>query len=141
MCGFAFVLSRANAVRRTFATSKKLVDVDLDLIKGVARVERAGTLGYAGVCALCLFAIASLPFDVEVRVVLSIAPTMLLVVAAVALYRVQRLLSIERGPDVRALSHGEFLFAARGKKLVGWVRALPDVIAHASSLPIAKLRQ
>ncbi len=140
LCGFAFAITRANAVRRTFATSHHMADSDLDVLKAVVYTQRRRTLAFIAGCALALAMLASLPFDVQTRAVLSLTPTMLLAVGAFGLCRLQLLLALRDDPSLRVLSHGEYLFAARGRRLVGWVAAPPALVARASKLPVATLR-
>lgn len=139
LCGFAFAITRGNAVRRTFATSHHMTNTDLEVIKAVARVQRRRVAAFAGGCTLVLAGLAALPVPAEVRSLLSVTPSMLLAVAVVGLTRVQLLLGLEHEPTLRVLSHGHHLFVARGTRLVGWVAAPPNLVARASGLPVATL--
>lgn len=141
LCGFAFALTRANAVRRTFATSHHMADAELDLVKSVARAQRGRTELFVVACALAVAAIMSLPLAIEARAVLAMTPALLMTTGFVALCRLQLLVGLRAEPQLRTMSHGHYLFAARGKRLVGWVAAPPALVARASNLPIATLRQ
>jgi hypothetical protein len=141
LCGFAFALTRANAVRRTFATSHHMVDAELDLVKRVARAQRGRTELFVIACALAVAAIMSLPLALGARAVLAMTPAMLMATGFVALCRLQLLVGLRPEPQLRTMSHGHYLFAARGKRLVGWVAAPPALVARASHLPVATLRQ
>lgn len=140
LCGVAFVITRANAVRRTFATSHHLATADLELVQAVARRQRTRTTLFAAACAGVLPVILSVPMALEARAVLAVAPAMLFALAVVALCRLELLLGLHHEPTLRVLSHGHHLFVARGKRLVGWVAAPPGLVARASGLPVATLR-
>lgn len=140
LCGFAFAITRGNAVRRTFATSHHMASADLDALKAVARVQRRRVAAFAAVCTLALAALSALDVPVELRSLLSVTPSLLLAVAIVGLTRVQLLMGLEHEPTLRVLSHGHHLFVARGRRLVGWVAAPPTLLARASRLPVATLR-
>jgi hypothetical protein len=85
MCLFAYAIMRGNAVRRTFATSRHLVDVELDVLRSVARVQRSRTIVLAAVCALASYAVAQLPLQVEARIWLGLSPLLLLAVAVISI--------------------------------------------------------
>ena len=140
VCGLAYAITRANAVRRTFATSRLRVDTELDLLKSVAREQRRRTAVFAAASALVLFAIGSLPLELDTRVVLIVTPALLTAVGVVTLCRLQMLLGLRAEPALRVSAHGDFLFVARGRRLVGWVAAPPRLVARASRLPVATLR-
>ncbi len=138
LCGVAFVLTRANAVRRTFATSRRLVPVEQALLAVVARAQRRRSMVFASACMLSMLAISSLPLDLGARTLLMATPMLLLATTLFGLTRLQQL--IEPDGELRVLAHGDYLFAARGRKLVGWVAAPPRLIARASHLPVATVR-
>lgn len=135
LCGVAFVLTRANAVRRTFATSRQLVPVEQALLEVVARAQRRRSVVFASACMLSVLAISALPIDLGARTLLMATPLLLLATTLFGLTRLQQLL--EPDGELRVLSHGHHLFAARGKRLVGWVAAPPRLVARASHLPVA----
>ncbi len=140
LCALAFVITRANAVRRTFATSHKFVDVEHDLLRLVARAQRNRTAVFVIACLAVAAAIVALPVEVGVRTVLLVTPTLLLISAMFSMFRLQMLVDLERCQSVRVASHGDFLFASQGTQLIGWVASPPSLIARASALPTAKLR-
>lgn len=140
VCGLAYAITRANAVRRTFATSRLRVATELELLKSVARAQRRRTAVFAAFSALAAFAIGSLPIDLDTRIVLGVTPALLMTIAIVTLCRLQMLLGLRAEPALRVSAHGDFLFVARGKRLVGWVAAPPKLVARASGLPVATLR-
>jgi hypothetical protein len=137
MCLFAYAIMRGNAVRRTFATSRQLIEVDIDVLRRVARAQQSRTAVLAAVCALAVYAVAQLPLQVEARIWLGASPLLLLGVAIVSLCQLQMLIGLRPEPELRVLSHGHYLYVARGKRLVGWVAAPPKLVARVSSLPIA----
>lgn len=140
LCVIAYMVTRANAVRRTFATSRHLVEVNIDAMKRVAKVQRARAVVFAIACALVISAITWLPVHVEAKIWLAATPAILLVVAAVAACQLQMLMWLRAEPDLRVASHGDYMFVSRSSRLVGWVAAPPKLLARASALPIAKLR-
>jgi hypothetical protein len=140
LCVFAYAITRGNAVRRTFATSHHLVEVDLETMKRVAGLQRTRTGWVVLVCALLVSGFALLPLDLHARLWLSASPAIMFVVTAFAWCQLQMLLWLQPEPGLRAASHGDYMFVSRGKRLVGWVAAPPSLIAKASSLPIATLR-
>lgn len=140
LCGFAFAVTRANAVRRTFATSHHMDASSLELLKRVAQAQRFRTAVFTGVCALVLLVVARLPVELDALVGLVVTPAMLMTIGIVALCRLQLLLGLREEPQLRVLAHGHHLFAARGKRLVGWVAAPPSIVARASGLPVATVR-
>lgn len=140
LCGFAFALTRANAVRRTFATSHHLAESSLELLENVARAQRSRTSWFAALCAGLVLVATSLPIAAETRAVLAITPAMLFAISLVALCRLQLLLGLRPEPGLRVRSHGHHLFASRGNRLVGWVAAPPHLVARASRLPVATVR-
>jgi hypothetical protein len=139
-CGIALAITRANAVRRTFATSRRLVEADLDVMKNVAQLQRKRAVFWVVASAVFVAGIGSLPLAFGPKLVLLTTSTMLFGAAAVAFSRIELVLGLRSEPSLRVLSHGEFLFVARGKRLVGWVAAPPRIVAAASHLPVAKLR-
>ncbi|HEX5062890.1 MAG TPA: hypothetical protein VFV99_26130 [Kofleriaceae bacterium] len=140
LCGFAFSITRGNAVRRTFATSQWMEDADIDVMLNVAKTQATRMAMFVGVCATALALFSSLPIELEARVILSVSPAMLMTIGVVALVRLQRLAAID--PDgIRVTAHGHYLFVARDKQLVGWVGASPELLARASALPTAKLHR
>ena len=76
----------------------------------------------------------------DTRVVLIVTPALLTAVGVVTLCRLQMLLGLRAEPALRVSAHGDFLFVARGRRLVGWVAAPPRLVARASRLPVATLR-
>jgi len=137
LCGFGFIVTRSNAVRRTFATSRRLAEIDLDVLRRVAKIQRDRTVWFAGACTVAVWVTARLPL---VPVALMWAVTTQLVVLAIAMIamcRLQLLISLRPQPDLRAYSHGHYLYAARDNRLVEWVGASPKLVALASALPIA----
>ncbi len=135
-----FAVTRATAARRTFATSRRKVAADLELLYLVSHTQRARALAFAAVCALVGVAIASLPIALETRIALAVTPGLMMLVGLVSAWQLQKLLGVRADRDVRVVSHGEFLYAARGGRLVGWVSAPPRLVAHATALPVAQLR-
>src|SRR5512144_780706 len=51
LCGFAFSITRGNAVRRTFATSQWMEDADIDVMLNVAKTQATRMAMFVGVCA------------------------------------------------------------------------------------------
>jgi hypothetical protein len=141
LCTLAFAITRGNAVRRTFATSRHFADADLVQLQSVAYAQRARTAWFACACGIVLLAIASLPIEHDAQMMLAVPPAMLLAIAIVALRRLQILIGLRPEPCLRVMAHGPYLFAARGKRLVGWVGATPSMIARASGLPTATARR
>jgi hypothetical protein len=140
LCGFAFVLTRANTVRRTFATSKHMADASLELVKSVARAQRKRAAVFAAVCVAAVLVVSGLPLPIEARAALAVPATLLLGISLVAICRLQLLLGLAPEPSLRVRSHGHHLFVSRGKRLVGWVAAPPRLVARASGLPVATVR-
>lgn len=140
LCVLAYAFTRANAVRRTFATSRLFVDVEHDLLTLVARAQQFRTAMFAVACTASIAIIALLPIELAIRTTLMITPTLLLVVALLAFVRLQTLVDLEPCPGVRVASHGHYLYVSRGTRLIGWVASPPRLIARASSLPTAKVR-
>src|SRR5688500_10994512 len=132
VCAFAFVLTRANAVRRTFATSRRLVPVELALLTVVARAQRKRSIVFASACMVSVLAIAVMPLEIGARTMLMATPMLLLGVTLFGLTRLQLLLDPDS--ELRVPAHGDYLFAARGTQLVGWVAAPPRLVARASRL-------
>jgi hypothetical protein len=139
-CVIAYTITRANAVRRTFATSRHLLDVHLDTLKCVARAQRSRAVMFGIGCGLAINAIAWLPMHVDSKVWLAATPAMLLIVAAVAACQLTMLMWLRPETDLRVSTHGDYLFVSRGTRLVGWVAAPPRLLARAGSLPVAKVR-
>lgn len=137
VCSLVFAVTRATAARRTFATSRRKVPAELELLYLVARTQRARALMFAAVCALAGVAVAAMPIAYETRIALAVTPGLMMLVGLVSAWQLQRLLAEH---DVRVTSHGEFLYAARDGRLVGWVSAPPRLVAHATALPVAQLR-
>lgn len=140
LCVVAYAITRGNAVRRTFATSRHLVDCELEKMKYVARMQRNRTAWFALGCLLLLTAISWLDLDLHAQVWLSVSPAIMFVFAAFAWCELQMLQWLQPEPDLRVSSHGDYLFVSRGKRLVGWVAASPKLLARASALPVATLR-
>jgi hypothetical protein len=139
-CVIAYTITRANAVRRTFATSRHLLDVHLDTMKHVARAQRSRAVVFGIACGLVINAIAWLPVQVDTKVWLAATPAMLLIAAAVATCQLTLLVWLSAEPGLRVASHGDYLFVSRGSRLIGWVAAPPRLLARAGSLPVAKVR-
>lgn len=139
-CGIALAVTRANAVRRTFATSKRLVETDLDVMRNVAQLQRKRAVCFVAASAVAAAAVASMPLPIGPQLLLLVTATMLFGASIVALSRIELVLGLRSEPSLRVLSHGEFLFVARDRRLVGWVAAPPHIVAAASRLPVAKLR-
>lgn len=139
LCAIAFTITRANAVRRTFATSRRMVESQLDVMRRIAQTQSARAAAFVAVCTIALLGIVTLQIDLEERVVLAVTPMMLLVIGVLSLFRLERLQTL-RG-DLRVTTHGHYMFVARGKRLVGWVAAPPALLAQATALPIAKLQR
>lgn len=139
-CGLFYAITRATAVRRTFATSRRKVDASLTLLQAVARVQRARAAMFATGCALASLALVTAPVAVEIRIVWAVTGAVMLAIGLLSIWRLQRLLALHDAPHVRVTEHGHFLFAARGARLVGWVAAPPAVIARSMPLPAARLR-
>lgn len=137
LCSLVFVVTRATAARRTFATSRRKVPADFDLLQAVARTQRMRALAFAAGCALVGLGIFSLPTAAETRIALSVTPGLMFLVGLVSAWQLHRLLGVR---DVRVSSHGEFLYAERNGHLVGWVSAPPRLVAQATALPVAQLR-
>lgn len=140
LCGLAYAVTHASAVRRTFATSRHLVDVEHVLLQLVARAQRTRIALFAMACAGIAFGIAVLPVELGVRSMLMVTPMILLIVAMFGFFRLQTLVDLEQCPGVRVTSHGHYLFVSHGKRLIGWVSSPPSLIARVSALPIAKMR-
>lgn len=140
MCLVAYAIMRGNAVRRTFATSRHLVDIDIDVLRRVARAQRARTAVFGVVCAIACYAVAQLPLQVEARVWLGLSPLLLAAVAVISWCQLQVLIGLQPEPSLRVVSHGHYLYVARGTRLVGWVAAPPKLVARVSPLPVATLR-
>jgi hypothetical protein len=140
LCTLVFAVTRATAVRRTFVTSRHKVDATLELLHVVARKQRSRALGFAAACLLAGGAIARLPIDLDGRRLLGVTPTLMLVVALVSAWQLHRLVRIAPDRSLHVTSHGPFMYAARGTRLVGWVAAPPALVASASELPVARLR-
>jgi hypothetical protein len=140
LCVVAYAITRGNAVRRTFATSHHLVDIDLETMKRVARLQRGRTGWVVLACAVLVNVFALLPLELDVRLWLSASPAIMFVVTAFAWCQLQMLLWLQPEPGLRASSHGDYMFVSRNRRLVGWVAAPPSLIARASSLPVATLR-
>jgi hypothetical protein len=139
LCTLVFAVTRATAVRRTFVTSRHKVDASLPLLHVVARRQRSRTLVFAAACVLAGAAIARLPFDIEGRMLLAVTPALMLLVALVGAWQLQRLLWLAPDRTLHVTSHGPFMYAARDGRLVGWVAAPTDLVAAASDLPVARL--
>jgi hypothetical protein len=140
LCTLVFAVTRATAVRRTFVTSRHQVDASLALLRVIARRQRSRALGFAAMCVLAGLACASLPFEIETRMLLGVTPTLMLAVALVSTWQLHRLVRIAPDSSLHVTSHGPFMYAAHGRRLVGWVAAPPALVASASELPVARLR-
>jgi hypothetical protein len=140
LCTLVYAVTRATAVRRTFVTSRHMVDASLELFQVIARRQRARALAFAAACALAGVAISQLPFGLDGRLLLGVTPALMFVVAIVSALQLHRLLGLRAEPELRVMSHGPFMYAASGELLVGWVAAPPALIARASHLPTARLR-
>lgn len=140
MCTVVFALTRAAAVRRTFATSCRRVATSVDLLHRVVRLQRTRALMFVAFCVLACAAVAQLPFDPVHRVVFGLTPGLMLIVALASAWQLQRLSSVTSARDLDVSSHGRFLYVARAGRLVGWVAAPPGLVARATSLPRARLQ-
>ena len=139
-CALGFVITRGNAVRRTFATSRHFDVIELEVVIRVARIQRNRAALFALVCAAVLYGSTRLPLPPGALFFVSATPLLLLGIAMVAVCRLQVLMGLHAEPPLRAFSHGDYLFAARGARLVDWVAASPRLLARASSLPVARVR-
>ena len=139
-CALGFVITRGNAVRRTFATSRHFDVVELEVVKRVARIQRDRAALFALICAAVLYGSTRLSLAPGALFFVSATPLLLLGIAMVAVCRLQVLMGLHAEPALRAFSHGDYLFAARGTRLVDWVAASPGLLARASSLPAARVR-
>jgi hypothetical protein len=140
LCAVAFALTRANAVRRTFATSHLFDDSNLELMRAVARTQRMRTGVFAAGCVAATLVVSALPIEPGARALLAVTPTLLLAISLVAMCRLQLLIGLRAEPTLSVRSHGHHLFASRGRRLVGWVEAPPQLVARASGFPIATVR-
>jgi hypothetical protein len=139
LCGLAFAITRDNAVRRTFATSRQFDDAELDVAQAVAQISRRRAVVFLAGCTVAQAGVAILPIDPFARGILATAPLVLFAAGLGALLRLQRVLAVRPDSDVRITSHGNHLFASQGGELVGWVAAPPALIARASGLPSARI--
>jgi hypothetical protein len=139
VCALGFVITRGNAVRRTFATSHHLAPVELEVIARVAHVQCRRAAWFAGCSALALGVLPSLPLVPEAQVALGALPLFLLAGSILAISRMAVLTSLRPEPDLRVFSHGHFMLAARGNRLLGWASAPPRLLARVTSLPTAKI--
>lgn len=140
LCTLVYAVTRATAVRRTFVTSRHKVDASLELLHVIARRQRTRALAFGAACVLAGVAISRLPFALDGRLLLGVTPALMFMVALVSAWQLHRLLRLTPDPDLRVSSHGPFMYAARGGRLVGWVAAPTALVARASDLPIARLR-
>lgn len=140
LCSLVFAVTRATAARRTFATSRRKVAADAELLHLVVRTQRMRALAFAAGCALTAVGIFSLPIATETRAALSVTPGLMLLVGLVSAWQLQRLLGVRADRELHVSSHGEFLYAARNGRLLGWVSAPPRLVAQATALPVAQLR-
>jgi hypothetical protein len=136
-----FVVKRAMAVRRTFWSSRRKVDADRDLLRSAARHQRVTALAFTAACVIAMLSLAALPFAREVRLVLGVTPALMLLAALAMLRRAHQVIAASADPQVRVSSHGHFLFAACGTRLVGWLAVPPRVVARVTALPVAQLRR
>jgi hypothetical protein len=139
LCTLVFAVTRATAVRRTFVTSRHKVDASLDLLRVVARRQRSRALAFAAACVVAMALVARLPFELEARMLLEVTPALMLIVAFVSALQLHRLVRITPDLSLHVSSHGPFMYAARGGRLVGWVSAPLALVASASKLPVARL--
>ncbi len=137
MCSLVFAITRATAARRTFATSRRKVAAERALLVAVARRQRGRALAFVAACIGAAFAVVTLPVALDIRLALSVTPALMAIIGLVSAWRLQTLLGAS---DVDVTAHGEFFYAARGARLVGWVSATPRLIARAMALPIARLQ-
>ncbi|HEY5920989.1 MAG TPA: hypothetical protein VIV11_04930, partial [Kofleriaceae bacterium] len=141
LCALGFVVTRGNAVRRTFATSRRLVDIELDVLKRVARIHRTRVAWFAAVCGVALYATTKAPLSPGVMFVLGTTELLTLGFAMFVLCRLQILIGLRAEPSLRVVAHGPFLFAARGNRLIDWVGASPSLLSRATPLPTAAIRR
>jgi hypothetical protein len=140
LCSLVYAITRATAVRRTFATSRLREPTTFELFRAVVRRQRGRTLAFAAGCALSGLAIARLPFAFDIRLLFGITPALMLSVAVVGAWQLHRLAGLRSTPDLAVSAHGRFLFVARGPRLVGWVVAPLPLISAVSTLPSARVR-
>lgn len=139
LCSLVYAVTRATAVRRTFVTSRRMVEAERTLLQLVARRQLWRALAFAAGCMIVGSAVSALPLELDIRAILSVTPTAMLVVALVSARRLQQLLFVQGDADVQVTSHGHFLYASRDGHLLGWVAAPPKLIARATELPVARL--
>jgi hypothetical protein len=139
-CIVGYVLARGNAIRRAFVTSRHLIEGDLEVLRNVARIQSRRTACSAAVCGLVVFAVGNMAMTPNTVVWVLTPPLLLLCISMIALCRLRVLVGLRAEPGLRVLSHGQYLYAVRGKRLVDFVAATPAVIARATSLPTAKIR-
>lgn len=120
-----FAITRRNAVRRTFATSRRRRESSLGLAQSLARLQRMPVI-LAGLACLGVLSQVSLAW--------SIAPATIFVICVGTLWRLQHVLGLE---DANVTSHGDFLFVEGGGRLVGWIAAPPRQVARAG-VPTAR---
>lgn len=140
LCTLVYAVTRATAVRRTFVTSRHKVDTSLELLQVIARRQRTRAVAFGAACVLAGLAISTLPFALDGRLLLGVTPALMFMVALVSAWQLHRLLHLTPDPELHVSSHGPFMYAARGGRLVGWVAAPPALVARASDLPVARLR-
>lgn len=132
-----FAITRRNAARRTFATSRRKVASSAELARALARLQRPRAALLAITSAAAIPVIAQLSFDVATRVAWSVAPTALLAIAIATLVRLERVLAIRAEHALTTVAHNDFLYIARDGVLVAWIAAPARQVARATRMPIA----
>lgn len=120
-----FAITRRNAVRRTFATSRHRRESSLGLAQSIAQLQRMPVI---------LVALACLGVLSQASLAWSVAPSIVFVICVATLWRLQHVLGLD---DATVTSHGHFLFVERGGKLIGWVAAPPRQVSRAG-VPVAR---
>jgi len=120
-----FAITRRNAVRRTYATSRRRRESSLGLAQSLARLQRVPAL---------LGVLASLGVLSQVSLAWSVAPSIVLVICVATLWRLQHLLGLD---DASVTAHGHFLFIEKDGRLAGWIAAPPRQVTRAG-VPVAR---
>lgn len=120
-----FAITRRNAVRRTYATSRRRRESSLGLAQSLARLQRMPVL-LVGLACLAVLSRVSLEW--------SVAPGIVFVICVGTLWRLQHVLGLEEGV---VTAHGHFLFIEHDGKLTGWIAAPPRQVAQ-SGVPSAR---
>jgi hypothetical protein len=120
-----FAITRRNAVRRTFVTSRRRRESSLGLAQSLARIQRVPVI---------LLGLACLGVLSQVSLQWTVAPAILFVICVVTMWRLQHVLGLDAAT---VSSHGHFLFIEQGGKLVGWIAAPPRQVVRAA-VPVAR---